>query len=96
MEVVVIFARDIGVHDLVFEGDSLQVYNALQGLSIPPPAVANVIDGILSNVQFFCTIVFSHIKTDGNKPTHILVHHAKVVINFEAWVEKTPISLKML
>ena len=49
-----------------------------------PHLLLHVIDGILSNVQFFCTIVFSHIKTDGNKPTHILAHHAKFVINFEA------------
>ena len=31
---------------VIFEGDSLQVCNALNGCSLAPPAVANVLEGI--------------------------------------------------
>ncbi|XP_075674823.1 uncharacterized protein LOC142644018 [Castanea sativa] len=31
MEVVVLFARDVGIQEIIFEGDSLQVYNFLKG-----------------------------------------------------------------
>ncbi|XP_075665274.1 uncharacterized protein LOC142634926 [Castanea sativa] len=46
MEAVVIFARDIGIQDVIFEGDSLQVCNAMNGCSLAPPTVANVLEGI--------------------------------------------------
>ena len=46
MEAAVIFARDIGIQDVIFEGGSLQVCNAMNGCSLAPPAVANVLEGI--------------------------------------------------
>ena len=46
MEAAVIFARDIGIQDVIFEGDSLQVCNAMNGCLLAPPAVANVLEGI--------------------------------------------------
>ena len=39
------FAKDVGVRDLILEGDSLNVYRAL-GLTSPPPSVDVVIIGV--------------------------------------------------
>ncbi|KAL0010861.1 hypothetical protein SO802_005969 [Lithocarpus litseifolius] len=39
------FARDIGINDLIIEGDSLVVYNALCGHSSPSSFMASVILG---------------------------------------------------
>ena len=44
MEAAVIFAKDIGIRDVIFEGDSLQVCNATNGCSLAPPAIANVLE----------------------------------------------------
>ena len=90
MEAAVIFARDIGIQDVIFEGDSLQVCNAMNGCLLAPPAVANVLEGIFLQLQSFRSFLFSHIKRDGNKPAHLLAQHAKFVHDFEAWVEETP------
>ena len=36
-EAGILFARDVGIRDVEFEGDSLEVCNALKGLTSPPP-----------------------------------------------------------
>ena len=90
MEAAVLFARDVGIQEIIFEGDSLQVYNFIKGGSLVPPAVTNVLEGILYHLQAFHSFDFSHIKRVGNRPAHLLAHYAKSVVDFEAWVEETP------
>nr|POF08539.1 hypothetical protein CFP56_34615 [Quercus suber] len=58
MEAAVLFARDMGIQDIEFEGDSLQVCNFLRGCSSVPPDVANVLEGILSQLQSFRSFFF--------------------------------------
>ena len=94
MEAAVIFARDVGIQNIIFEGDCLQVYNCLHGTSKAPPAVANVLNGISFHLQSFRSFDFSHIRRDGNKPAHILAQHAQFVSDFVAWVEETPSFLE--
>ena len=94
MEAVVLFVGDVGIQEIIFEGDSLQVYNFLKGGSLVPPAVANVLEGILYHLQAFRSFDFSHIKRVGNRPVHLLAHYAKSVVDFEAWVEETPSFLE--
>ena len=62
MEAAMIFARDVGIQEIIFERDSLQVYNFLKGGSLVPPAVANVLECILYHFQAFRSFDFSHIK----------------------------------
>ena len=76
-----------------FKG-TLQVYNFLKGGSLVPPAVANLLEGILYHLQAFRSFDFSHIKRVGNRPVHLLAHYAKSVVDFEAWVEETPSFLE--
>ena len=94
MEAAVLFARDLGVQDITFEGDSLQVCNFLAGSTVVPPAVANVLEGIRFHLQFFRSYAFSHVKRAGNKPAHLLAQHAKFVSSYELWVEETPSFLE--
>ena len=62
----------------------------MNGCSLAPPAVANVLEDIFLQLQSFRSFLFSHSKREGNKPTHLLAQHAKFVYDFEAWVEETP------
>ena len=94
MEAAMLFAKDMGIHDIVFKGDSLQVINFLKGSSLVPLVVANVLEGILFHLQIFHSLCFSHIRKAGNKTTHLLAQHAKFVFDFEAWVEETPSFLE--
>ena len=95
MEDVVIFARGIGIQDVIFEGDSLQVCNVMNGCSLAPLVVANVLEGIFLQLQSFRSFLFSHIERDGNKPAHLLAQHAKFVNDFEAWVKEAPKFLEL-
>lgn len=94
MEAAVLFARDLGVQDITFEGDSLQVCNFLASSTGVPLVVANVLEGIRFHLQFFCSFAFSHLKRASNKPTHLLAQHAKFVSSYEVWVEETPSFLE--
>ena len=86
-EVGLEFARDVGVHDFILEGDSLVVYNALCGSSTPPSMIAPVIQGILMSCRPLDRIDFSHVKRQGNRPTHLLAKHALDIADYLTWME---------
>ncbi|XP_050241342.1 uncharacterized protein LOC126690265 [Quercus robur] len=79
-EAGILFSKDVGVRDVEFEGDSLEVCNALQGLTSPPSSVANVLIGFLNHVSFFRQWKVSHIKWQGNVPAHLLAQHAHMLV----------------
>lgn len=61
-EVGIIYARDLGVQDIVLEGDSIIMYRAFCGLSPPPPSVNSIYYGGYSGARtgFSKSPVFSH------------------------------------
>ena len=65
-------AWDVGVCEVVFESDSKIVCNALLGLSEPPVAIANIIEGIQHYLRDFRQFPVPHIRRLGNRPAHIL------------------------
>ena len=93
VEVAILFARDVGISDFIMVGDSLIVYNALCGHSSPPSSVATIISGAIGFCGLFHRVEFSHICRQGNKPAHILAKHAKGIVDYVAWLEKTPCFL---
>ena len=75
-EVGVLFAKDMGIQDAEFEGNSLVLCNVLQGLASPPTFVANVLTDFLNHASLFRQWKVSHIKRQGNIPAHLLAQHA--------------------
>ena len=53
LEAGVCFARDVGIRDVEFETDSLEIFNAVHGLAPPPSFVANVLAGLLLQASSF-------------------------------------------
>jgi len=45
-ETGLLFAKDVGVRDVILEGDSLVVFNALCNISTPPSSIAAMVQGI--------------------------------------------------
>ena len=88
------FAKDIGVRDIILEGDSLNVYRALLGLSAPPPSVDAVILGVQNACLEFCYVEFSHIRREGNRPAHLLAKYAKGIDDYYTWIEESPCFLE--
>ena len=52
-EAGVLFAKDMGIQDAEFEGNSLVLCNVLQGLASPPTSVANVLTDFLNHASLF-------------------------------------------
>ena len=75
-EVGTLFAREVGIREAKFEGDSLVVCNALQGLVSPPSSVVNILAGFLDHASHLRQWKVPHIKQQGNVPTHLLAQHA--------------------
>ena len=87
------FAMDVGIHDFILEGDSLLIHNALCGLSPPPSSVALVIRGMLMSCGAFYQVDFSHIRRQGNRPTHLLAKHVLGIVDYSTWIEENPYFL---
>ena len=62
LEASVNFAKDMGVRDVEFETDSLEVYNAIQALVSLSALVANVLAGLMNQASSFRLWKFSHTK----------------------------------
>ena len=88
MEIGVTFAMEIGVRDVTFEGDSLEICHAIHGLTVAAPSVQNVVTGILKRAQDFRTFGFSHTKRLGNTLAHVPAQHAVNVDDFVVWLEE--------
>lgn len=63
VEVGLLFAEDVGIRDVILEGDSLIVYNALCNISLPPSSIA-------SHKWELRSVEYSHVRRQANIPTH--------------------------
>ena len=52
MEEGVTFAWDVGIRDVIFEGDSKISFVALMGLGYPRVAVSNILTGVSQSSRF--------------------------------------------
>ena len=84
------FEREIGITDAILEGDSWPVHHALTRgeKSLSPFGL------LVEDVQFFstsfCTLLYSHIKREGNKIAHGSARHAIHVLDYVVWMESVP------
>ena len=62
VEVGVQFTKDVGIRDVMVEGDSLIMQHALNELAPPPPSVDGVIVGIKVSCADFHHIAFTHMR----------------------------------
>ncbi|KAK7845520.1 putative ribonuclease h protein [Quercus suber] len=86
-EMGALFAKEVEIREAEFEGDSLVVCNALQGLVSPPSLVVNVLASFLDHASHLRQWKVSHIKRHGNVPAHLLAQH---VVDYVAWLEECP------
>ena len=65
-ELGIMFAKDMGFHEIVLEGVSVMVSNAIVDISPPPSSIALVVYGISSLLSVFCRFSISHVDRKGN------------------------------
>ncbi|XP_075633722.1 uncharacterized protein LOC142606223 [Castanea sativa] len=91
---VVIRDNEVGVRDVVLEGDSMIVYNALCDFSPAPSSIAAVIQGIQDMSSDFRSVGYSHVRRQGNLPAHLLAKYASSITDYVAWIEEDPCCIK--
>ena len=87
-------ARDMGYQDIILEGDSLILVRALCGLSSPPSTIDSMVVGMQLLCLDFRTVYVSHVRRQGNKPTHILAKYALSINDSIVWIEETPCCIE--
>ena len=93
-ELGILFARDMGFHEIALEGDSVMVSNAIAGISLPPSSIASVVCGISSLLSAFHSFSISHVGRKGNQVAHLLAKHAQGVEQFVTWIKESPCFLE--
>ena len=79
------FATEIGLKDVVFEGNSIVVIQAItEGLGF---AYGNIIEDILYQASVFHFSNFSHFKHNCNIVTDALAKKTKDYIGLQIWLE---------
>ena len=95
-EVGLLFVKDISIQDVILEGDSMIVYNALCEKSFPLSSVEPVVRGIQEMAKDFRWIEFSHVRRQGNRSAHLLTKHASCIVDYITWIEENPLLSKLL
>ena len=90
METVIHFVWEMGFREVFFETNSCTLKNILTGISVALASIETITESILAQVDRFRFVSFTHVKRDGNRPSHILAQFAKQVGDFVVWLEETP------
>ena len=75
---VVLFARDIGLHHVVFEGDSESSIHAISNRLLLHSSCGHIIHDILLFSRSFQSFSFSHVCRQGNALADALANRARL------------------
>ncbi|KAK9984138.1 hypothetical protein SO802_033663 [Lithocarpus litseifolius] len=86
----ILLAWDLGLKDIVVEGDSQLVMNALKGSVIPTLAIQKIVEGSQGCLSHFKSWRIAHVRRNNNGAAHLLARNALSVDGCVIWVEDTP------
>ena len=89
-EIGIMLAWDLGLKDIVVEGDSQLVMFALKGSVNPASVIQKVVEGSQWCLSHFKTWKVEHVKRNNNRATHLLARNALYVDDCVIWAEDTP------
>lgn len=78
------FAFEIGIHEVIFKGDSMIVIQALNHKSASEAPYGNLIDDILTHVSHLSYFELCHVKCSCNRVANALAKKAKFGLEFQA------------
>ncbi|KAL0011178.1 hypothetical protein SO802_006286 [Lithocarpus litseifolius] len=80
---------DLGLKDVIIEGNSLIVISALSKVATPPWSISKV-EGSRHNLRCFSSWSIVHVRRKCNRAAHLLARSAKYVHGNVIWLEDTP------
>ena len=84
---VVQFAFEIGVQEVIFEGDLMIVIQSLTRGAVSEAPYGNLIDNILILASHLSKVNFCHVKRSCNRVADALAKRVKIGVEFQAWIE---------
>ena len=86
------FAKELSIHQMVIEGDSLRVIQAINGTRPVQTMYGHVIDDIrFLSSSISCS--FLHVRHKGNRLAHALARQAVSSTDTDVWLENLPQDL---
>ena len=82
-----IFAKEIGLQQSHFEGDSETVIKGLLGGGMQFSSLGHLFREILFHVSSMRSFSFAHVVRQTNVITHALVQRTRLPFSFSAWME---------
>ena len=86
----VLFTREIDLHKIVLEGDSKFVINSIKSGTNLGCMYGHLIMDILSLVNSFQSVSFSHSYRQGNAAANALAKRARFSFPLLVWMENVP------
>ena len=83
-------AGDLGLRNIIVEGDAKTVTDALAGRCAPPSSIQMIIEGSWRGSHNVQEWQISHVCRAGNCAAHLMARNAKFVNDSIVWVEDTP------
>ncbi|XP_050251532.1 uncharacterized protein LOC126698394 [Quercus robur] len=89
-EASIYLAWDLGLKDIIVEGDSQQVIQALNGCITPALPILKIVEGLKLFLLRFNSWKAVHSRRTTNEEAHLLARNAMNVKDCVIWVEDTP------
>ena len=86
----ILLVKDLGLKDVIVEGDAKVVMSALFSSNTPLSSIQKVTEGAKFLLQSFNSWRTNHIRRNSNIAAHLLARYAYNVTDSVVWVEDTP------
>ena len=93
MEEGILLAWDLGLKNIIVQGDSLAVVQALNGITSLAISIHKVIKGITWCLKWFDTWKISHSRRSSNTAAQSMAKEVDSILDNVIWVEDTPPSI---
>ena len=90
MKESILLAWDLGLKNIIIEGDSLAVVQALSGITALAISIQKVIECITWSLKRFNIWKISHSRRSSNTATHLMAKKASSILENVIWVEDIP------
>ncbi|GMP21826.1 hypothetical protein CsSME_00000097 [Camellia sinensis var. sinensis] len=94
--VAIQFTLDLGLNNIVFEGDSLMIVRAFHSGSKSLASFGHFVEQAKSLLPEFHSWAIQHVKRERNSVAHCLARMAFALEDFSIWMEDVPLSLRSL
>ena len=93
-EASILLTWDLGLKDIIVEGDAQMVIQALNGVVAPAIPILKIIEGSKRYLQMFCSWKAVHTNRKNNTAAPLLARDARNVKECVIWVEESPPCIK--